>query len=362
MTLRVVADVIESRNWQQARSSIDAQFRTVTHDGATALLQLTKWSTYRYLLLAALWGILAPLEIFILSVGKVLGVLFFLGATAFPFIFAFEMVPKQASDPSALRWGVFGYAGFVLACLVLAVVRLLRMEGQAAPPRFKFVRANMANALFFISEILEFLQLSAIVLQLPDLPLRHAALFRDGANALLLNFLPYTATFWITFGLFLAWYFVASAPPLLEEVITRNQYSEGDISNLAAWKLAMSVLSNTLLVTLVDSFFKTVSCTAEGQLFFDASTPCWTPERRAAVLYALLGLMWYLTTAVGYGAKCKGCNAHCVRRRGGCPQPRRRLLRPETHPSGGAAPLCLQISRRRCFARTFATPPGTSPA
>lgn len=107
----------------------------------------------------------------------------------------------------------------------------------------------------------------------------------------------------------LVWYLVASAPPVLEDVMKSwTKFSEGSVSKRLLWQLGMYFFCNTLLITVAEACIETVACTYSneaqfGRLREDSSIECWTGEHRVAASFALFILMWYVTTTVLYVAK-----------------------------------------------------------
>ena len=86
-----------------------------------------------------------------------------------------------------------------------------------------------------------------------------------------------------------------SAAPVLEEVIKSRRFPEGRVSGNFSWKLAVSFLSNTLFVTIIESLFSTVSCTIDTTdtlvLRIDDSIECWKGDHRIMGFFAIYAVM-----------------------------------------------------------------------
>ena len=305
----IVIDLVQSRSWSLARDHIALHFQYVGSDILELVAMAFKWSTYRYFILATLWGWLAPLDIFAAIGSKLAGGVLWAAGTALPFIFAFYLMPLSPADSTYALW-IMAFSGVLWIVLALSAVRLSRGK-QAKMRPFRFMRLTWSNTLFIFGELLAFLQLSALTLLPFNLPLPGSEVLRATAEAVLLDsWVSYDAMFWISLAFFAAWYFVASAPPLLEEVISSNEINKGDISNVLSWKLLMSLLSTTLLVTVSGGFFHTLSCawTVGDASASGVALPetCWTESNHNRSYYAPLAmyaLMWYLSTSVVYSVK-----------------------------------------------------------
>lgn len=252
---------------------------------------------------------------------------------AFPFLIPFYI--SQRIDSDTLTVVISAFAVILLMVLVIMVVLLLKhrnpsnrqMHVQAdalliEPTPYDYVRFNWTNIHVIIFEIVELLQLLALVFVTSDLPMPGADTLSTASQYLLLNFASFNVKLWLTFFIFIVWFFCCGAPVILESVL--EHLPKGSCAGHMGWTLFLSLFANTLFVTIVESFLAFVACKTNDcpelnatvianisrgnycvpvVLIEEPSMECWEGSHKAIAFLGLLGLVWYSSTAIVFGTK-----------------------------------------------------------
>lgn len=317
----VTAALFEERSWSSARKAVWKHFASLGEDLIELMTLAVQWSTYSFTFLALLWGVLVPIDLFQPIAGTIVAVLLWAATISFPFAFSFSFSQHWVeSGAPAMVGGIVGYIILLLALVVLSIrgmcyanEHILNMQNRHeqhtyfAPPRkHQIFRLNWENFDAIFAEIVDFLQISALVLQVGAPTMIHGQEIAKRSDMLLLDFLDHESKFWLVVALTLVWYIVASAPPVLEEIM--NKFDNGAISRKIVWRMAMYFFCDTLLITVSQACMEQVACDYShseqaGRLAYDHTTECWKGDHRYKAAFALFILMWYTTTTVLYIAK-----------------------------------------------------------
>lgn len=335
----ITRDIFFKQSWRAVRKTVKKYPVLIFEDIVNLIKSVLSWQTVRFLFTAFLFGLLMPADLF-LKITKSLfpncwayfitsiSYLFFMG---FPFFLSFYISRKLEAATLTIVIGVFAF--ILLVCLVAMVVVLLKNKGDDSgnrdyharneqplliePTPYDYVRFNWTNIHVIVFEIVEFLQLLALVFIISDIPMVGANTLNTASQYLLLNFASFHVKLWLTFSLFLIWFFCCGAPVIFETVL--DHLPKGTCAKHVGWTLFLSLFANTLFVTFVESFLTFVACKSQDcstinvtasttscipvVLYDDQSIECWEGSHKAVAMLGLLGLMWYSTTAILFGTK-----------------------------------------------------------
>ena len=307
--------LFEHRSWTAARGVAFFCAGTFLSDIRELLCVPLRWGTYSFTAIALMWGVLVPIDLFQPTFGMAIGLIIWAAFTAFPFAFTFDIAGDIAAGAGggagASHDGIDGalmaFIGTLLLVLAVATRGMHRRGEFHRPPEFKFFKLNWENVNTIFSELLEFVQITALTYQI-GIPMRHSGFATAWSGYFLLSFIPTDAMFYTMVVLFIVWYFVASAPPVLEQVTGRK--SEGRISSSVLWKLATVLLTDTLFITMAEACLSTVRCRSDGhggryflEDYGSGELECWQGSHRAIAGFSLFALFWYTVTSLLYNGK-----------------------------------------------------------
>ena len=307
--------LFEHRSWTAARGVAFFCASTFLSDIWELLSVPFRWGTYSFTAIALMWGVLVPIDLFQPTFGMAIGLVIWAAFTAFPFAFTFDLAGGIAAGPggsagtshSGIDGALMAFVGTLLLVLAVAT-RGMHCRGEfSRPPEFKFFKLNWENVNTIVSELLEFVQITALTYQI-GIPMRHSGAATEWSGYFLLSFIPTDAMFYIMVVLFVVWYFVASAPPVLEQVTGRK--AEGRISSSVLWKLATVLLTDTLFITMAEACLSMVRCRNDGhggsytlEDYGSGDLECWQGPHRAIAGFSLFALFWYTVTSLLYNGK-----------------------------------------------------------
>ena len=334
----ITRDIFYKHSWKAVRKTVKKYPVFIIEDIVHILSCVFRWETVRFIFTAFLFGLLIPADLF-LKIAKSLfanswaylfTTIVYLVFMGFPFLFSFYISGKFEARTLTIVIGVFAIT--FLVCLVAMVVVLLKNKeadrdrqnddrnGQLLliqPRAYDYVRFNWTNIHVIIFEIVEFLQLLAVVFIINDIPMAGTTILNTGSQYLLLSFASFHVKLWLTVFLFVIWFFCCGAPVILESVL--EHLPNGTCAKHVGWTLFLSLFANTLFVTFVESFLTFVACepvivnasanqssTRSGMravLYGDKSMECWEGSHKGVAFLGLMGLVWYSTTAILFGTK-----------------------------------------------------------
>jgi hypothetical protein len=332
LILDITIDIFQKHSWTAVRATAKRYPLMIIEDITGVISTILHWRTVRFLFTAVLFGILIPadvlLTVFKLSVDKciayMLSATLFLIYIGFPFAFSFHFGETLLNDGFGIKIsyiiGAYGLS-FVLV-LVLLISILLRNRGtkfSVAPEPYDYVRLNWENVHVVVFEVVEVLQLIALVFSLNGIPMAGSAVLNEYSNYLLFNFASFEVKLSLTVAGFLVWFVVCGAPIILENIL--EEFDEGTCASNAGWRLVMSLFSNTLFLSIVEGLFGLAACEYSGNncnnngtninstcytssLLDEPDTMCWVGKHRFIALFGLWGLFWYTTTSIIYGTEC----------------------------------------------------------
>ena len=336
----IARDIVFKQSWRAVRETVEKYPPMIGEDLVELVSCVCSWESVRFLFTALLFGLLMPADLFLtimkflcskdcaIFMTAVLYVVFM----ALPFLIPFYF--SQKVEPSNLTIVIGAFALVLLIALVVMVVVLLKNRNSVAnrrdreeplliqPAPYDYVRFNWTNIHVIVFEIVEFLQLLALVFVINEIPMRGAGTLNTASQYLLLNFASFNVKLWLTFIIFVMWFFCCGAPVILESVL--EYQPKGTCAKHIGWTLFLSLFANTLFVTFVESFLAFVACKSQdcpainatvsanfsthndclpAVLYEDPSVECWEGGHKAIALLGLLGLVWYSTTAIIFGTK-----------------------------------------------------------
>ncbi|KAJ7389812.1 hypothetical protein OS493_028781 [Desmophyllum pertusum] len=294
MITDITRDIIFKQSWRAVRETVKKYPPMILVDLVELISCVLSWETILYVIFMS-----------------------------FPFLLPFYV--SQRLDPSTLTI-VIGAFSFVL---LMALVIMTESGGAGErllvePTPYDYIRFNWSNIHVIVFEIVEFLQLLALVFIISDIPMPGATTLNTASQYLLLNFASFNVKLWLTFIIFVIWFFCCGAPVILESVL--EYLPKGSCAKHVGWTLFLSLFANTLFVTIVESFLTFVACktndcpafnhnaTANANvssynaclpavLYEEPSMECWEGSHKSIALLGLLGLVWYSTTAIIFGTK-----------------------------------------------------------
>lgn len=340
----VTRDIFFKQSWRAVRETVKKYPALIVEDLIDLVSCILSWESVRFLFTALLFGLLMPADLF-LTIMKYLcskdcayffTAILYVIFMVFPFLLPYYISGKL--EPSAVTIAIGVFAFFLLMALVCMVVVLLKNRappnrwGQdreheqgllIKPAPYDYVRFNWTNIHVIVFEIVEFLQLLALVFVISDIPMVGATTLNTASQYLLLNFASFNVKLWLAFVLFVIWFFCCGAPVILENVL--EYQPKGSCAKHVGWTLFLSLFANTLFVTFVESFLTFVACKSQdcptinattstntssvaddcfpAVLYEDESVQCWEGSHKSIALLGLLGLVWYSTTAIIFGTK-----------------------------------------------------------
>lgn len=337
----ITIDIVFKHSWRAVRETVKRYPAMILEDLVQLVSFFFSWESVRFVFTALLFGLLMPADLF-LTITKFLiskDCAYFVTAVlyvifvAFPFLIPFYISQRIDSDTLTVVIGAF--AVILLMVLVIMVIILLKyrnpsnrhVHSQAdalviEPTPYDYVRFNWTNIHVIVFEIVELLQLLALVFVVSDLPMPGAGILNTASQYLLLNFASFNVKLWLTFFIFVVWFFCCGAPVILESVL--EHLPKGSCAKHMGWTLFLSLFANTLFVTVVESFLTFVACktndcpelnatvnanTSSGSyclpvvLIEEPSMECWEGSHKAIAFLGLLGLVWYSSTAIVFGTK-----------------------------------------------------------
>lgn len=339
----ITRDIFYKHSWKAVRKTVKKYPVFIIEDVVHMLSCVFRWETVRFIFTAFLFGLLIPADLF-LKIAKSLfanswaylfTTIFYLVFMGFPFLLSFYISGKFEAKTVTIVIGVFAIT--FLVCLVAMVVVLLKNKEAdrdrqndhrneqpllIQPRPYDYVRFNWTNIHVIIFEIVEFLQLLAVVFIINDIPMTGATILNTGSQYLLLNFASFHVKLWLTVFLFVIWFFCCGAPVILESVL--EHLPKGTCAKHVGWTLFLSLFANTLFVTFVESFLTFVACEPQrcaviitnasanqsserscmpAVLYAHDSMECWEGSHKGVAFLGLIGLVWYSTTAILFGTK-----------------------------------------------------------
>lgn len=336
----IARDIVFKQSWSAVRETVKKYPPMIGEDIVELVSCVLSWESVRFLFTALLFGLLMPADLFLtimkflcskdcaIFMTAVLYIIFM----ALPFLIPFYISRKV--EPSNLTIVIGAFALVLLTALIVMVIILLKNRNSVAnrrdreeslliqPAPYDYVRFNWTNIHVIVFEVVEFLQLLALVFIVSDIPMPGASTLNTASQYLLLNFASFNVKLWLTFIIFVIWFFCCGAPVILESVL--EYQPEGSCAKHVGWTLFLSLFANTLFVTVVESFLAFVACKSNdcaeinatvganisthndclpAVLYEDPTVQCWEGSHKAIALLGLLGLVWYSTTAIIFGTK-----------------------------------------------------------
>eukprot|EP00041_Stephanoeca_diplocostata_P036326 m.1319349 g.1319349 ORF g.1319349 m.1319349 type:complete len:1779 (+) comp24844_c0_seq1:205-5541(+) len=300
----IAVSLVEHRSWRRARQNAFDCVRTCIADVWDLLAIPFKWKTYTFLTLALLWGVLVPIDLYQPLTGTGGAVVLWIVFSGFPFLWNFYIVDHVEQDVEHFGGILLGYSMAFSLCLLLSLRALARKKAFEPAPNFRVLQYNWDNFNTVVAEVIDVLQISALVFYV-GIPSIWDSGTKDFAHYMLLNFIPLDVKFWVFVSCFVVWYFIASAPPLLEDVM-KSYFESALISNLVLWQLSAYFFTNTIFISMTSTVFDVLGCNYDGERVVnnaDTSTQCWQGQHNSMAVFSLYALMWYASTTILYNAR-----------------------------------------------------------
>ena len=334
MIADVLDCIVEKRSWKAVRSAVKKYPPAILEDLLDLLTVIFSWKSIRFIVSSILFGLLMPADMFLTiarlciqsnCLAYLMTIIIYLVLMVSPVIISYYAAEEL------LAYGV-GWITIVLLCafsalllvmllfMVLALTKSKNKTFLLQMPECDYVRFSWYNIHVIIFEILEFLQMMALIFKVQSLPMYGYDVLHTTSNYLLFSFMPFKVIFWITFVFFTVWFFLCGAPIIFENIL--ESLPIGSCGKRTSWRLALSLFANTLFVTMVENLISFSACKYQscpsnytlGQIpsnssclvseFLEDNTlKCWTGSHRGYALFGLLGLVWYCTTSLIFGTK-----------------------------------------------------------
>lgn len=333
----ITRDLFFKHSWRAVRETVKKYPAIILEDIVNLISCVLSWESVRFLFTALLFGLLMPADLFLTIMKFVCSkdcayfftVILYIIFMAFPFLLPFYISEKLEASNVTIVIGVFAFLLLMaLVCMVVVLLRKVALPNRRdeqvlliKPTPYDYVRFNWTNIHVIVFEIVEFLQLLALVFVISDIPMVGAGPLNTASQYLLLNLASFDVKLWLSFVIFVIWFFCCGAPVILENVL--EHLPKGTCAKHIGWTLFLSLFANTLFVAVVESFLTFVACKTQdchainatttntsshetcfpAVLYEDESVECWKGSHKAIALLGLLGLVWYTTTAVIFGTK-----------------------------------------------------------
>ena len=330
LILDITFDILHKRSWTAVRTTAKRYPLMIIEDITGIISTILNWRTVRFLFTAVLFGLLIPadvlLTVFKLSFDKCTAYIFsatlFFIYMVFPFAFSFNFGEVLLNNCFGIKisYIIGGYCFSFVVVLICLILILLKNRGDkfsVAPEPYDYVRLNWENVHVVVFEVVEVLQLIALVFSLDGIPMAGSEILNKYSNYLLFNFASFEVKLSLTVAGFFVWFVVCGAPIIFENIL--EEFHEGKCASNAGWRLLMSLFSNTLFLSVIEGLCGLVACdypdnncngnsttnssTYMSTLLDQRSTMCWVGAHRGIALFSLWGLFWYTTTAIIYGTE-----------------------------------------------------------
>ena len=333
LLLDIAIDIVSKQSWKAVRVTAARYPLEIIDDFRRLISLVFHWRSVRFLFTAIVFGILIPADL-LLTVFKyaihssvvypLTGALFLL-FLVFPISYSFKFGEMHLNDgyDKKISYIVGGYCFATVVLLVVLIVILLKHRQDkfsVAPKPYQYVRVNWGNTHVVVFEIVELLQLLALVFSLNGIPMVGSGVLNTYSSYLLFNFTSFEMKLVLTVLGFLVWFIVCGAPVIFEHIL--KQFPEGKCAGNDGWRLLMVLFCNTLFVSMVEGLCGLVSCDYvnvcqnnatlyannttschTSYLRDEHSIECWVGGHQGIAWFGLWGLFWYTTTSIIYGTQ-----------------------------------------------------------
>ena len=317
-------DILSKRSLSAARKTADKYPVNILKDLFKLLKLFFKWDTVVFLFASILFIILIPLSVIIntiraANVIQSIGIVFILSLPIYGVIMAgpFVIVHKvsdivmnnEGISNNHIAIYIAGYLGIV-SLILAAFVMAKTKEKDAVSRKVKsidYIRFNWFNAQIVFLEVLELVQLLALVFSIRNLIMPYAEDIRTVAQYILLDIYSYKLRFGFSVALFVIWLVVCTVPTLLEGVT--KKFSKGHFSERHfVWRSFLSFFGITLFVSLPEMNISLLACdytecsnsTVCPSLFDDPDIACWSGIHLIIAPISFFMMVWYLLTSLLY--------------------------------------------------------------
>ncbi|XP_063691282.1 LOW QUALITY PROTEIN: uncharacterized protein LOC134823679 [Bolinopsis microptera] len=317
-------DILSKRSLSAARKTADKYPVNILKDLFKLLKLFFKWDTVVFLFASILFIILIPLSVIIntiraANVIQSIGIVFILSLPYLRCNHGWTVCYRpQSSDIVLSNEGISnnhiaiyiaGYLGIV-SLILAAFVMAKTKEKDAVSRKVKsidYIRFNWFNAQVVFLEVLELVQLLALVFSIRNLIMPYAEDIRTVAQYILLDIYSYKLRFGFSVALFIIWLVVCTVPTLLEGVT--KKFSKGHFSERHfVWRSFLSFFGITLFVSLPEMNISLLACDYTEcsnsivcpSLFDDPDIACWSGIHLIIAPISFFMMVWYLLTSLLY--------------------------------------------------------------
>ena len=317
-------DLLSKRSLSAARKTANRYPVNILKDLFKLLSLIFRWDTVVFLFASLLFVILIPLSVIINTIKATnlcesVGIIFILSIPIYAFIMCgpFIIVHKISevvlsdigtNDSSIAIYiaGFLGIIGLVMAAFVVAMTK--RKDEQSRKVKtIDYIRYNWFNAQVVFQEVLELVQLLALVFSIRNLVLPYATDIRTVAQYILLDIYNYKIRFGFLVTLFIIWLIVCTVPTLLEGVTKKVEKGHFSSSHFV-WRSFLSFFGITLFVALPEMSVSLLACdytdctnaTVCPSLFDDADIACWSGVHLILAPISFFMMVWYVLTSLLY--------------------------------------------------------------
>eukprot|EP00002_Diphylleia_rotans_P030869 TRINITY_DN638_c0_g2_i1.p1 TRINITY_DN638_c0_g2~~TRINITY_DN638_c0_g2_i1.p1 ORF type:complete len:1561 (+),score=284.72 TRINITY_DN638_c0_g2_i1:71-4753(+) len=314
LVLECLSALYVEKDVQAARKCIEERFSRTWEDIFYLLSFVTMFKTYQYIVAISIWGTLGPADSIAqmlrdLDVGsfirKTLSVFIWLFLVIFPFVITYRISSNEDNDE--LQKSIAFYLGVLLFISLVSFLYSMRKGSKLEKTQNSIeVHGNVQNFVAIFQILLEIYQNIGFVLETNAQESNAADWYSS------VSFLGFDAKdgwqipFWIVFFLCLVWFFLSSAPLVVEELLSWRD--TGYFSGNPLWNMLMYNLSTTFMLTIIVNLMKVLDCTSiNGHLYLEEypDIQCYSNDsgHKSIALLALLSLAYYLTTACLIGIR-----------------------------------------------------------
>ena len=317
-------DLLSKRSLSAARKTANRYPVNILKDLFKLLSLIFRWDTVVFLFASLLFVILIPLSVIINTIKATnlcdsAGIIFILSIPIYAFIMCgpFIIVHKISkvvlsdigtNDSSIAIYiaGFLGIIGLVMAAFVVAMTKK-KDEQSRKVKTIDYIRYNWFNAQVVFQEVLELVQLLALVFSIRNLVLPYATDIRTVAQYILLDIYNYKIRFGFLVTLFIIWLIVCTVPTLLEGVTKKVEKGHFSSSHFV-WRSFLSFFGITLFVALPEMSVSLLACdytdcsnaTVCPSLFDDADIACWSGVHLILAPISFFMMVWYVLTSLLY--------------------------------------------------------------
>ena len=313
-------DIFSKRSLSAARKTVDKYPVNIINDILDLLGLLLSWDTVIFCVAFVLFVVLIPLSVVINTIRALklnIFVVFLLAIPLYGIIMAgpFVIVHKVAAivlsnsmdNYAIIPYAIVGFMGFIIVILIAFVIIQTKnlTNDDKHVKSIDYIRYNWFNAQVVFLEILEVVQLLALLFSIRNLAVPYAEQIRTVSQYILLDVYDYMTRLGVSVVIFAAWVMICTVPSLLEGVT--KKVPKGHFSNNHfVWRSFLSFFGVTLFITLPEMSMSFLACnysncsnaTVCPSLIEDPDVACWSGSHFVIASITFFMMIWYVFTSM----------------------------------------------------------------